>query len=408
MQKEAPAPSTNLKQCHLICSCCFVSFSRKVKVVEQVLEKTRLQARTKTQEELDQYSDSDEDWKPDDDDKPKSLKERIDEKLSTSAKKNSERKAQVDSDDVSDGKDEINASVGKTVLGEIPVSDVIGDYEDNDKMCEDENDGGDVEDTNDNGDDLDSLPELEVETDRKESGKCGEEELENVTDEDHMRGINDSKEAKSEKLDSENANECQIAGKHNVSENAEIDNESEVKDNLEAHTDGKELTSNTNNDDVLFDWERNENSDKDKHSEELDRDPSESDFNQSDENKENIDPNRDQNQIEITEKPTTSGEEKVTPKNSASKKRKKIAALAGIDLDTVKPCLSGNLDNFISLEEGEEAPVHPGVQNLMDRLSKHAKKTELRKKKDTDIRYVIAIVLQTTRKYEYLNFNFVR
>ena len=100
------------------------------------------------------------------------------------------------------------------------------------------------------------------------------------------------------------------------------------------------------------------------------------------ENDENVDPNK------LTASNTQNESENET-KNLTSileKKKNRLSALASIDLTNVKPCLSGNSDAFICLEEEEPAPADPGLVKLMDRLCQHSAKREKKHPKDLDIR----------------------
>lgn len=314
--------------------------------MEQVLEKTRIQARQKSQEEQDKYSDSDEDWNPEDND-DKTLKERIDAKSGAVSKETTDKfDKKKESENVeSDKNEQIH---------------------------------GDIANCNENTltDDFDELPDLEVEVVTK--GR-DDKVKENDTEEKNVEGK-------------------AVDGSDDVTESEK--NESVNKftiNNLGDKNADSDKVTETVEDDLMFDWEKgggnNEKTVANQDGNELVitgvSNLTESEYDQSDENKENIDPNEGHIPSEDIEKPSASHKQPVTSSNSAGKKRKKIAALTGIDLDSVKPCLSGDLDNFICLEEEEEAPRHPGVQNLMDRLSKHATKVEHRKKKDTDIRYVV-------------------
>ena len=101
------------------------------------------------------------------------------------------------------------------------------------------------------------------------------------------------------------------------------------------------------------------------------------------ENDENVDPN----------KLTASNTQKEKSENETNdltsiieKKKNRLSALASIDLTNVKPCLSGNSDAFICLEEEEPAPADPGLVKLMDRLCQHSAKREKKHPKDLDIR----------------------
>lgn len=328
-----------------------IPYFRKVKVVEQVLEKTRIQSKAKTQEELDKYSDSDEDWNPEDKD-DKTLKERIDAKVSDKFNDSANKTEDVEKKDNKDTDRAHKESLAVEKQSDKVQAEIIAE----EKVV----------------DEFDELPDLEVEIEAKskDSNKEEKQAMIKSSDTDSSKGVGNVQE---------------VEGKS--SENSCV---SDIKDTVEDKTQSK-----PEEDDLCFDWEKDntashvrEESIDCKTKEIVDKqdDSSKLDFDSLDENKENIDPNGDHSQTEITDKPTTSHEERTTPKNSASKKHKKIAALAGIDLDSVKPCLSGDLESFVCLEEEEEAPKHPGVQKLMERLSKHAKKAEPKKMKDTDIR----------------------
>ena len=241
-------------------------------------------------------------------------------------------------------------------------------------------------------DELDELPDLEIETVVKVKD-CSSEQVKTVeigseilARTDEMKKTLDSVDGIAQVDNTETGNENVVEDK--VTENTENENSADAVETMD--------------NDLMFDWEKpasdnemtaDDCSKKDEDKTKIEDNTNDSNtkdsvFDPNDEDKENIDPNTsvDNSHSDDIEKPTTSHEPKTTPRNSASKKRKKIAALAGIDLDSEKPSLSGDLDDFICLEEEPEAPVHPGVQNLMERLTKHAKKKEHKKKKDTDIR----------------------
>ncbi|WAR20345.1 CLSPN-like protein [Mya arenaria] len=323
--------------------------SRKVKIVQEVLKKTRLEARAKTQKEQDKYSDSDDDWNPDDDNE-KSLKDRIDEKMKTN---------DAETEQVGNGDE--GAEKNKTEEG----SDLKGDT----TKEENAQDGGNV---NDN-----------VEKDKLESEEIGElNKGENI-----VSNLDDSdKESLPEisEFQNEHLKDVEIkAGKDIVNVlTEEVETGSKVnKMKLDLKLeDDMEIGENVD------EFEKTE---KDNEIDNIDETSK-----QSDENKENIDPNAGKLSEDDEEKSSTSqmdksspqsSGKKTSPKNSASKRRKRIAALAGIDLDNVQPSLGGEVENFITLEDEDEAPRHPGVQNLMDRLSKHAQKKEKKKLHDTDI-----------------------
>ncbi|KAH3845071.1 hypothetical protein DPMN_087341 [Dreissena polymorpha] len=294
---------------------------RKVKVVEEVLQKARIQAAAKSQDEADKYSDSDEDWKPEDQDK-KALKERIDDKL--------------------------NPKPNDSKVSENEPSDILSQTKENNSL---------KESMNIDGDDDDSLPDLNV-----ESSKC----LEDV--EKESEGVDASEELKNIRTDLES---CPDGTKHENTQGSEEKSKEETKVD----------------DDMMFEWEMGEKSEKVRYVEQ-DKDLPVNDgidkeFDKSEENKENVDPKFSLNDS-LSEKAVTNQSmvEKISPKNCA--RRQKIAALAGIDLDSIQPNLGGTAESFISFGEEEEVPMHPGVKNLMDRLSVHKKKIK-RKKHDMNI-----------------------
>ena len=103
------------------------------------------------------------------------------------------------------------------------------------------------------------------------------------------------------------------------------------------------------------------------------------------ENDENVDPNK----LTASNTQNEKFESENETKNLTSileKKKNRLSALASIDLTNVKPCLSGNSDAFICLEEEETAPADPGLVKLMDRLCQHSAKREKKHPKDLDIR----------------------
>ena len=105
-----------------------------------------------------------------------------------------------------------------------------------------------------------------------------------------------------------------------------------------------------------------------------------------DENFENKDPDVSLNTISVQSEKSANKIETEDMTVSDTKKRSKLDVLASIDINNIKPCLSGNSDTFICLEEGESAPAHPGVAKLMDRLYKHSAKREKKHATDVDIR----------------------
>ena len=104
------------------------------------------------------------------------------------------------------------------------------------------------------------------------------------------------------------------------------------------------------------------------------------------ENDENKDPNDLLNKVSGQSEKSTNKIETEDLTVSDTKKRSKLDVLSSIDLNNIKPCLSGNSDTFICLEEGDPAPAHPGVAKLMDRLYKHSAKREKKHATDVDIR----------------------
>ena len=103
------------------------------------------------------------------------------------------------------------------------------------------------------------------------------------------------------------------------------------------------------------------------------------------ENDENVDPNKLTASNTQNEKSENENETKDLT-SILEKKKNRLSALASIDLTNVKPCLSGNSDAFICLEEEEPAPADPGLVKLMDRLCQHSAKREKKHPKDLDIR----------------------
>ena len=105
------------------------------------------------------------------------------------------------------------------------------------------------------------------------------------------------------------------------------------------------------------------------------------------ENDDNVDPTVSSTNCNTqTPEPPVSENESKDLNLINEKKRNKLSALASIDLSNIKPCLSGNSDTFVCLDEGEPAPANPGVMKLMDRLCQHSAKREKKHPKDLDIR----------------------
>lgn len=320
--------------------------------MQDILQRARIQSKPKTQEELDKYSDSDDDWNPGEE-KEKSLKTRIDGRIRKKA----------------------NAAMplGEIKLSVSPVkaqSSVITDADDDD------------------------LPDLYVASEI--NVKDSNNKLNSDCDTD--KNMEENSEIVNE-VETECAQVVEDIDTKCVQDMEIIPKDSQVVSDqcTSAVCDtvaGKDITDTP--DDLLYDWEKDnskdneldENSDIDMETDKSCSNTCEQDLNKSDENKENIDPNtHETDQSEEVQVLTPSQKDNTSPTSSSKKKRKKIAALAGIDLDDVKPSLSGNMDTFITLEDSVEVPKHPGVQKLMDRLCKHTAKTEKSHTKDTDIRY---------------------
>ncbi|KAL4238153.1 hypothetical protein ACF0H5_002864 [Mactra antiquata] len=312
----------------------------KAKLIQDILEKTRLQSNTKTQEELDKYSDSDEDWNPDEE-RERTLKEKIDEKIK-------------------------NKAGSGMPLREIKLG--IDSENSNQSSVMTENDRRIADSDNDDNDDLPDIDNASSGvSDLKDEESCVTEESK-----EDKNGVEQSEE---------------ISGEKDIG--SDLDSTSQNKNNPESVCNDNEIIDCPN--DLLFDWEKPETSENrivDENNDKTEMDTCSNVLESlTDDNKENIDPNKSMEDTnkEVEKIVTPNNKKSSSPSSSAKKKRKKIAALAGIDLDSVKPCLSGNVETFITLEEEQEAPKHPGVQKLMDRLSKHSTKVEKKHKKDTDI-----------------------
>lgn len=317
-------------------------------MIQDILQKTRIQSKAKTQEELDKYSDSDEDWNPDEE-KEKSLKEKIDERIR-------------------------NKSGGGMPLREIKLG--IDSENSNQSSIVPDSDKRVI----DSDEDDDELPDIDknIATYSKHKESTAAEVLEGTSMDIVAHKEDNPVVADDTENDQVNA--------HTLEGQVNCVNENEVGDS---------------NNEVLFDWEKSETCDGNVNDKCVD-DVIEKDVDNClkiddhvtekyDDNKENIDPNKlDEEECKEKEKTvvTPNHRNSTSPSSSMKKKRNKIASLTGIDLDSVKPCLSGNVESFITLEEEVEAPKHPGVQKLMDRLSKHSVKVEKKPKKDTDIRYI--------------------
>lgn len=325
--------------------------------MQDILQKARIQSKAKTQEEIDKYSDSDEDWNPEEE-KEKTLKEKIDERMrkkSGDGMPLSEIRlsecAETDSSNQSSVINENNATIDDDD-NELPdIGDSIGT---SDK---------DLSKLNNNT--LSVQNEKEAE-EQSTNGKSAETDIAHKIDDGIMK----------------NGEECDLESVQNES----VPQCSNDNDNVTGNSDTSEQTKDMP-DDLLYDWEKDaEPVNKDS---EISKKCAETCGNdeKSDENKENIDPNAHQSDMSNSEQiPSPSRKSKSSPRSSTKKKKSKIAALAGIDLDNVKPCLSGNTDTFVTLEDSVDVPKNPGVQKLMDRLTKHSTKPEKKHKKDMDIR----------------------
>ena len=327
-----------------------------------MLEKTRIEGRAKTQAELDKYSDSDEDWNPEIE-HDKSLKERVDDRMKASGESETQTGGAGGTDSAGEGGENQDGVETGDKCSEQPIGTEtgggVGTEDENTSQTVSENRDKGV-DAKDDDDDNDSLPDI-VESQKEVLVTEGNDEM-----------------------------------------NTELCENNQQKE--ESCSVGPSV-----DDDLMFDWEMgdkgDENEEQDKTSGENTETCGENnkDFDKLDENKENIDPKLNMNtKLTDLEKPLTSHTEqsspppgsgkKTTPKSSASKRKKRIAALAGIDLDNVRPSLGGDGADFISLEERVEVPVNPGVARLMERLSKHNQKREKKKVHDTDIRYFMTFV----------------
>lgn len=326
--------------------------------MQDILQKARIQSKAKTQEEIDKYSDSDEDWDPEEE-KEKTLKEKIDERMrkkSGDGMPLSEIKlsecAETDSSNQSSVINEVNATIDDDD-DELPD---IGDSM--------EKSGKDLNKLNHNVLSLQNEKESEEQSTNEKSADT------DLAHDIHDSIVKNGKECDLESVQNELVPQC-----------------SNDNDNVTGNSDTVQQTKDMP-DDLLYDWEKDADSEnKDSESGKKCSETCGNNDKNTDENKENIDPNVQQSDKSNSEQILTpSRKSKSSPRSSTKKKKSKIAALAGIDLDNVKPCLSGNTDTFVTLEDSVDAPKNPGVQKLMDRLTKHSTKPEKKHKKDTDIR----------------------
>lgn len=88
-----------------------------------------------------------------------------------------------------------------------------------------------------------------------------------------------------------------------------------------------------------------------------------------------------------------------TPSNKSPATSKSLLTpkLAGLKLDHVTPSLSKGADDFIDLDEDDEAgnqtPHNPGIVQLMDRLMKHSIKKPKHKERNIEMRLVDTFTL---------------
>ncbi|XP_053401121.1 claspin-like isoform X2 [Mercenaria mercenaria] len=349
----------------------------KANLMQDILQKARIQSKPKTQEELDKYSDSDEDWNPEEE-KEKHLKDRIDERMR-------------------------NKSGGGMPLGEIKLNDVENDNSNQSSVAITVEESID----DDNEDDLPDICDSIEQTDKDVN------KLSSVTESVHNKNKGDS--------ESVVGAEC-VQGNMDTNASCVQTNKECVQDEFQSEcSNNKDSASgitidqiDETPDDLLYDWEKNdsdnkdldENSGKAQGEDKECTETGENNLDKSDDNKENIDPNGrplDASKSDEILTPSRKEKPKSSPRSSAKKKKNKIAALAGIDLDNVKPCLSGNDETFVTLEVSEEVPKHPGVQKLMDRLTKHSVKTEKKHSKDTDISIISKDVVSIDKEELKLN-----
>ena len=346
---------------------------RKAKLMQDLLQKTKLPAPTLSEP----TNDSDEEWTPEDDGMKK-LKDRLDEKL-MGVKEVGEDKAVNDcAKDNSETDKDISLDIGKEDGNKAPSHDKLssGDGEDSDNDSLPDIGDSDKQKINERlspvqGDDKSVSNSAKTETEETSETSMDIDESVNQTntgtqsrertESDETMQVDESSslsqtdtvndEEKGETC-SKDANDSE--GMSMSVENAEKVDESSVisdissKDNL---TENKKASQNVENSTVT-------------------------------ENDENKDPNMSMSQMGANKEKGTQ-DIKVTNE----KKKNKLAVLASLDLDSIKPCLSGNSDAFICLEEEERMPTHPGVAKLMDRFCKHSTKKEKKHATDVDIRY---------------------
>ena len=326
--------------------------------MQDLLQKTKLPAPTLSEP----TNDSDEDWAPEDDGMKK-LKDRLDEKLK--------------------GK-EIDKEVSGNSENGIEKSQEIG-KEDGNRM----EDGGDS--------DNDSLPDI-GDGDRPKV----EERLkpQQGDDESVPNSVSVGDEQRSENMDTDdNVNKTE-----NVSESKRTESDRTMQVDESVNELQNTLNSENKESEILKSNEKivqsAENTDKNEGSN-VSETSSAVYMSQSNngsqntetpalnENDENKDPDMSQSTNDTSTTDQKSPKEKGTQdiNVTSAKKKNKLAVLASLDLDNVKPCLSGNSDAFVCLVEGEEKPVNPGVAKLMDRLCKHSAKREKKHATDVDIRY---------------------
>ena len=340
--------------------------------MQDLLQKTKLPAPTLSEPTYD----SDEDWAPEDDGMKK-LKDRLDEKLKGTEKDN-----------------EVNGCAEENSETCIEKSLEIG-KEDGNRI----DDGGDS--------DNDSLPDIDDRDRPKVDNRLKpvQEDKESVTnsaniDNDQTSEIMDTDEnvdqtendAQSKRTETDQTME--VDESTSVSQNDTVSDENKEVQTLKDVEDSEDIVQSIGNtvrngdSNLVSDTSSADNlSQCNKASQNVETSAVI-------ENDENKDPDMSLSQISANDQKSPKEKGTLDIKVTSEKKKNKLAVLASLELDNVKPCLSGNSDAFVCLVEEETVPVNPGVAKLMDRLCKHSTKKEKKHATDVDIRYTVRVVLK--------------
>ena len=299
---------------------------------------------------LPQDNDSDDDWTPEDDGMKK-LKDRLDERLK-GKKENDESMAANTRE--TNGAEKIESSQHEAMNEDsdndsLPDIDKYNSPKTDDKVILDQEDGeffshsNSVKETEPIEKETNAVNETDSNTEKNVDSVISETDSIKRTDSVEMEIDNDNRVGSSDKTENditsvdretskldESEGECEIVSKESCKQTSDIECKDQCAENDENVDPNKLKASNTQN-------EKSENETKD-----------------------------------LT--------------SILEKKKNRLSALTSIDLTNVRPCLSGNSDAFICLEEKEPAPADPGLVKLMDRLCQHSAKREKKHPKDLDIR----------------------